>query len=297
MTYPTNRHLVPLTCLALTLTAGLAPDASAISMRDDVALSSYETQLNTAPYSASGSLDVFLTGTLIAPNWVLTAAHVTNPTSFTASDGTTRSIVERVVYPGDPTFADQLDAGDGSDFALVRLSSAINTVPIASLHDPVASGITYADFINTNVLIGETAVYTGSGRTGDGDNGQTGGRDLLAGTNVINAVGANTPSSGFVDNLAVADFDDPNAIGPPNGVTALEMGLLEGDSGGGLWVDLGDGPVLIGVHSLGGGTYGDTLASTLITDDVYNWINSTVPEPSSLALLCLGGMLALCRRR
>ena len=123
---------VSMPCLALALALALGPSASAISIRDDVPASSYETQLNTSPYSASGSFNVNLTGTLLTPEWVLTAAHVTNPSTFTASDGTTRSVVERVVYPGDATLADQFDAGDGSDFALIRLSSPITTVPTAT---------------------------------------------------------------------------------------------------------------------------------------------------------------------
>lgn len=268
----------------------VAPSASALSIRDDVAVSSYETQLNTAPYSASGSFNVSLTGTMITSEWVLTAAHVTNPSTFTASDGTTRSVVERVVFPGDVTLADQFDAADGSDFALIRLSSAIDTVPIASLHDPVSSGVSYADLLDD--IEGLEAVYTGSGLTGNGDTGITGPRDLLAGTNIIDFTSVDA-GSGFQDNLAVADFDNHDT----NPSTSLEMAFGVGDSGGGLWVDLGDGPVLIGVHSLGGDEYGELIASTIITDDVYNWINSTIPEPSSLALLGLGGVMVMRRRR
>lgn len=296
---------IGLPCIPMSLALVVAPAALGLSLRDDVALSSYETQVNTTPYSSTGLINNSQSGTLIAPNWVLGSAHVGGtPLTFTASDGTSAGIVQKIVFPDDTSSANALD---GHDFALFELSSSINTVAPATLHDPNATGVSYTDLLS--LIDGLTAVYGGAGETGTGDTGVattvTGTRDILAGTNVIDTVGADF-GDGLISNVVLSDFDD-DAPGPPNGVTDLEIGLVLRDSGGGLWVDLGngEGPVLIGVHSSVTdpdeddvlGEYGHQNISTVLTPDAYNWIQTTIPEPSSLALIAAGGLMVMRRRR
>lgn len=299
---------IGLPCIPLALAVAVSPAAMGLSLRHDVALSSYETQVNTSPYSASGQFNTNHSGTLIASNWVLASAHGGSASTFTTSDGSVANVLQRIVFPGDTSSS---NAFDGNDFALFELSSPINTVAPATLHDPIATGVSYTDLLTQ--IDGLTAVYGGGGETGTGDTGVattvTGTRDTLAGTNVIDTVGTLVGPQGsqvFVDNLVLSDFDE-DAPGPPNGVTALEVGLVLRDSGGGLWVDLGNGqgPVLIGVHS--GvtdpddddvlGEYGHQNISTVLTPDAYNWIQTTIPEPSSLALIAAGGLMVMRRRR
>ena len=63
--------------------------------------------------------------------------------------------------------------------------------------------------------------------------------------------------------------------------------------------------MLIGVHSSVTdpdqdnilGEYDQLNFSTVLTNDAYNWINTTVPEPTSFALLLAGGLMVLRRRR
>ena len=298
-------HCAGSTGIALSLAVLIAPSSLGLSLRDDVALSNYEALVNSAPYSASGQFNSNQSGTLIAPNWVLGAAHPGSAATFTASDGSVANIKRRIVFPGDNS---AINAFDGNDFALFELSSSITTVAAATLHDPDATGVSYTDLLGG--LGGLTAVYGGAGETGTGNVGVaqsvTGTRDILAGTNVIDTVGA-TLNSVSVSNVVLSDFDAPSTAGLPSGATDLEVGLVVRDSGGGLWVDLddGQGPVLIGVHSGATdpdqngvlGEYGHQNISTVLTPEAYDWIIATVPEPSSLALLFAGGLMVIRRRR
>lgn len=297
-----SRHALAGLTFSFALSASYA--AYGITIRDDLTFADYEAQVNTAPYDATGQFSNNQSGSLIAPNWVLGAAHIAAPATFTASDGTIVNVLQRIVFPGD---ASSSNAIDGNDFALFRLSTPINSVSIAPLHDPVGSGVSYSDLLNQ--LSGLAAVYTGSGETGNGITGAatSGSRDILAGTNIIDDVGLDfSNGAGVIENMIASDFDDPDTTGPDNDPgTALEVGIADKDSGGGVWVNIGNGPVLIAVHSTisqgpnsnVGGEYGQLNISTVLTDEAYNWVQATIPEPSSLALLAVGSLLATRRRR
>lgn len=294
-----------LPCLSL---AFLTSSATGLSIRDDVAQSTYQTLVDASPFSASGQFDTNHSGTLIAPNWVLASAHGGSANTFTTSDGTTANVVERIAFPN---AASAPTALDGNDFALLRLATPITSVPTAKLHDPGTTGLSYADLLGQ--IAGLTAIYGGGGETGTGSTGVaqsvTGTRHVLAGTNMIDTVGAQIGPSGnqvFVSNLVLSDFDE-NVSNVSNDITAFEVGVVNRDSGGGLWVDLNNGQdyVLIGVHSSATdpddddilGEYGHHNISTVLTPQAYNWIVNTVPEPTSLAMLALGSAMMIRRRR
>ena len=270
---------------ALSAAVAVTPPAFGISIRDDRTFADYEALINTAPYAATGQFSNPHSGTLIDPYWVLGAAHIAGtPANFTASDGTVVSVAARVVFPDDLS---PPDAIDGNDFALFRLDTPITSVAPATLHDPIASGVSYTALLGQ--ISGLTAMYTGGGETGTGDVGAaaSGSRDLLAGTNIIDSTGFNSEENGTIANIAVSDFDDPDTFGPFDNDpgTNLEMGLADKDSGGGLWVDLGNGAgaVLIGVHSGvqgdGGeiiGEYDQDNLSTILTPDAFEWVLETI---------------------
>ncbi|NBC11532.1 MAG: hypothetical protein GVY24_07360, partial [Planctomycetes bacterium] len=194
---------------------------------------------------------------------------------FQTPDGSTANVKQRIAFP-DPHASDK-------DFALFELDAPITTATAVGLYQGAPA-----------TLAGETAVYAGSGFTGDGDQGETGPRKILAGTNRINLV--------VNGNSARSNFDDPND--PSATLTDLETALMRKDSGGGLYVASGDTYLLAGVHTFVDhardrsiGQYGQGNISTVLTDDVRDWIAATtMPEPSSLGILLSGGGVALQRR-
>lgn len=130
---------------------------------------------------SGGSLYVspFCTGTLIAPDVVLTAAHCLDTAKGGKPNFATMSPSALAIYVGDDPSADILQhlyavtetlihpsydrAALVNDIALVRLSAVVTeTGPIAPL--PSALGFTNAD-------IGATMNFTGFGQTETGDSG------------------------------------------------------------------------------------------------------------------------------
>ncbi|MEM1207799.1 MAG: trypsin-like serine protease [Planctomycetota bacterium] len=252
----------------------LSKDASGLSIRDDVDRLPYETLADSAPYSLSGTFTNSMggkSGTLVATDWVLTAAHNGNRAGFTLN-GQTSSIVQREVYSLDPS---ELNASDGFDFALLRLGT-----PIAPPTDlPAFYSGDLAD------LQGDPVVMTGSGFVGTGDVGEGSDRARLAGTNRISQVGGTIGTTTYANNIAFMSFSSA-----PPFTTSLEAGLTDGDSGGGLWVsDPVAGLQLGGVHSFvlkrsfdPLGLYGQTSASTLLTSNAIAWIESII-DPDVMA--------------
>jgi secreted trypsin-like serine protease len=232
--------------------------------------------------------------TLIAPNWILVAAHCVDnnalaPSAYTITlGGVTRTGAQKVLHPG---WTGGLAAG--TDIALVRLNASITTVAPMPINDRFDD-------------VGRMGTHVGRGRTGTGLTGHTTSDGLFrAGTNMQDVTGA---IFGWSSAILLADFDNPNdpadnwfGSATP---TALEAGLAPGDSGGALFIDFGFGPTLAGVHSFitsqDGNTnmdYGDASGSTRVASH-FSWIVSVtgIPEPSTLLLLFLGAPALAYRR-
>jgi secreted trypsin-like serine protease len=138
---------------------GAASLASAEVILDNVPDASYTAYGAQSQFAASGYVDVsigsgqyvFGSATLVAPDWVLTAAHVVteatsgspayDPSLITFGQGATAvapagaSVLKVVVEPG---WAGNLDAGN--DLALIQLSRPITTVAPATVIDPSQAG-------------------------------------------------------------------------------------------------------------------------------------------------------------
>ena len=263
------------------------------TIRDDTPDSSYRS-LGAAPEYASVGRLVNSWGyngsaTLIAPDWILTAAHslVAADTATFTLNGVSYTSSELFLHPswqsGNPLA--------GYDFGLVHLSTPI-------------LGITPAALNIASAELGQVGTFVGYGLTG---NGLTGYRTL---DNQKRAV--QNMIDGDLGNPSLvlgADFDNPHnpadsGFGSPDPL-ALEGAVAPGDSGGGVFITVDSQTYLAGVISFVADTdgrsnsdYGDVSGFGRVSQ-AHPWIATVVPEPSTNALMAVGAgvMMAVWLRR
>jgi hypothetical protein len=257
------------------------PRAEAIVIRHDRDDSLYISLANQPQFAPIGSNN----GVLIAPDWVVTAAHV----------GGAGFSFGGIFYPAIENIPHPLwdgDLGKGYDIQLLKLAT------------PVV-GLTPALLYGGKGELGLTGTYLGYGQTGTGlTGGNLPGGTKRAAQNVIDAFGV---SAGSPNEIAVsltdgpillADFDNPdnpntNTLGDATPLD-LEGSLGTGDSGSGLFVEVNGVWLLAGIHSFIGDVngdglsngYGDWLGVTRVSAHA-DWIFQTtgivaVPEPLTL---------------
>lgn len=262
----------------------------AVTIRDDQPDSSYLALAAETEYASVGlfvnSWGYTGSGILIAPDWVLTAAHnliLANSGTFTIN-GIPYASSSLFLNPG---WQNNNPFG-GYDFGLVHLAEPVQGVTPAVLYEGSSE-------------IGQTAVFVGYGFTGTGLTGyQTLDNQKRAFQNVIDGDFGN-PSL-----LLGSDFDNPSI--PDNGFgesmpLPLEGSVAFGDSGGGVFITVGQQSYLAGVISFvaatdgnANGDYGD-LSGFGRVSAFNSWILSTIPEPSSLTLTAVTGLTLIFTRR
>lgn len=252
-------------------------------------------------FPAAGQITSGGSGTLIAPDLVLTAAHV-ELGNFVVG-GNTYAGVSITKHPQYILNGNTVNAINyGFDIAVIKLATPVtNVTPI-----PWYRG--------TNEL-GATLSISGFGQTGVGSNGQaSGGGILRAGTNVIDGIGSLSDGPqgqvGAQNALMFADFDAPAGFANPpdrfnttggSAPTALEYHLAIGDSGGGVFIQENGQWFVAGVNSgvssqfdftqragdsnlLFG--YGAVSFMTRVSSFQDFIQMAAVPEPSSIGLVC-----------
>ncbi|MEI7869967.1 MAG: trypsin-like serine protease [Candidatus Methylumidiphilus sp.] len=286
-----------------------APAGQAIYIRDDVAASNYDALAARPEYAAAGWLwqqgqfgDQFCTGTLVAADKVLTAAHcvfsfgsVEAPQNFAfgLSADLPPSFTNNVSAIAVSSHYDDnnFDNTYYYDLAILTLNNPLAQTPAAVWSNVIASSPTPF-----------TGVMLGYGDQGTGvQSGLVGAAARLAAMNLID--------TGGIMGLET-DFDksdgSTNTFGNPYPI-ALEGTTCYGDSGGPLYIQGGG---VVGVLSSGYSNYGDPC----LYGDVSQWVSianplnleflasqginiSDVPEPPTLPMF-LPSLLALrlCRR-
>ena len=301
--------------LGLALLAGLfAQPALAIVVQDEQNDLLHRALGNSAPFESVGRITgktstagFLASGTLVAPDWVLTAAHVVDDAkSLTFSIGGQIYQVDRTVpYPGW-----KKDLWSGYDIGLAHLTKPVDNITPAQLY--TGSGeLHHADTV------------VGFGKTGTGTCGDTK-------CDGVKRAAQNMISEIENKRLLVADFQNPRppSIFSLSSQPSLPLGglIALGDSGGGLFITTPTGTYLAGVNSFIGSEFGaprsiygnfsghtrvsafhDWIQAEIRGDETYIPVEKETkapdmtiypaPEPGSmLLLLAAGAMLWMSRR-
>ena len=247
--------------IALAMT-GFVASPDPIIMRHDVSDEVYLAFAAELPVTPAvirySSTDV--AGTLIAPDWLLSAAHVAETIEpgkkLISLSGDSLEVAEVVLHPG------WIENGRPHDVALIRLRRALAGAVVAVIYEG------RDEFGKEVIMIGNGDF--GTGRTGPAGND---GR-MRAATNRVDDA---------THDFLVWSFDDPGSDSVR--ATPLEGISGPGDSGGPAFVLVGDRYLLAGISSgqstnaTGGkeGLYGVTEYYSRVSTYA-DWIRSTVAE-------------------
>lgn len=274
------KSVVAFAILAITTAANLFPiDYIPYGIiRHDTEIEKYIELGNKSDFNCVGRYSEaieskdYAVGVLIAPKWVLTAAHFVQDTSFwkfgTKFYKTKRIIKHPELKPG----AEETQ-WKGWDMALIELEEPVMDIVPANRY--------YGD-----KELGQTITKVGYGYIGNGKTGMDNPRkqEKLGGQNVVDAIGGTFEDRQFTTNVMVSDFDSPensefNRFGSPIPLE-LEIGGSKGDSGGGIFMEDNGQMVFVGIVSGALNReikYGAVMALARVST-ANKWIDSTISE-------------------
>lgn len=239
---------------AAVLAVNVATTALGGTIRDDRSDQLYLDLAAQSKYNSVGLIQISTltgnylgSGTLISDQWVLTAGHMVydaTSLSFTVGGST---------YTSSQWMAYSKYNGDllaGYDIGLAKLDSAV-------------VGINPAERYTGSDELGMVGTMVGYGMTGTG---LTGAVDFdwqkRAGQNVLDVLYKKGGKPKDAPRILLSDFDNPNDAGDNAYGSAtpldLEYSPAPGDSGGGVFIEVGGLTLLAGVHSFGASYDGDT---------------------------------------
>ncbi|WP_102795484.1 S1 family peptidase [Bowmanella denitrificans] len=233
--------------------------ANAIVIRHDVSDEKYSAVPSDFPPLAT-LYNIGVHGTLIHPQWVVTAAHAV----FCMNPGQKIKVGEEIVSVSNRYSHPEYHLGGEHDIALIKLESSIKEIEPAEMY-------------NNNDEKGAVVWFIGIGGTGTGTKGQTVGYKENNGKlrKAQNKVVRTT------DTDIVFKFEEGSAAEALEGVSG------NGDSGGPAYKKNGDKYELLGISSrtdswfYGVGEYGVTELYTRVSS-YKSWIQDVISADSDL---------------
>lgn len=225
-------------------------------------------------YSITEIIEDYATGVLIAPRWVLTAAHFAEDSSVWLFGDTYYQTKRIVRHPNLSQLpADRQSQWDGWDIALIELDSPVVNVKPA---------VRYRE----RSELGATITKIGYGFIGNGLEGMKSPstQERLGGQNIIDTIGGLINDIDLGPDVLVCDFDSPdtdeyNHLGS-SAPLELEIGGSKGDSGGGVFIEHNGEWQLAGIVSGALNReikYGSLMAIARVSS-ANTWIDSVINE-------------------